>query len=120
MCEKMRKDECELHPFVGVINQEKGRRCIFGEPFCIAIYRSPIHGVGVFTKRSLPVNVRFGPYQGIAVNQKVYKKKPESGYAWMVEELGEEPFYVDAKDRMISNWMRVSCPHSLNILLICC
>ena len=72
------------------------------------IQRSEIHGVGVFTNRKLPVNVRFGPYQGIVADQTVYKKKPESGYAWMVEELGESPFYVDAEDRLISNWMRVS------------
>lgn len=109
MCDTMQKDECEKHPFVCVVNQPKGRRHVFGEPPYISIHRSVIHGVGVFTKCALPVNVRFGPYQGLVKNQTVYKKEPESGYAWMIEELGEEPFYVDAEDRLVSNWMRVSC-----------
>ena len=104
----MEKDECALHPFIAVVNSPKSKNCIFGEPYCVSIHRSKIHGVGVFAKKALPVNVRFGPYQGIAVNQTVYKAKSESGYAWIIEELGESPFYVDAEDRLISNWMRVS------------
>ena len=108
MCNKLTKDECQQHPFIAVVNWPKGKDCIFGEPYCVSIRRSKIHGVGVFAKQELPENVRFGPYQGIVKNQTVYKKKPESGYAWMVEELGESPFYVDAEDRLISNWMRVS------------
>ena len=109
MCDEMRKDECEAHPFIGVINPPKDRHHKFGEPACVSIHKSPIHGVGAFAKCDLPENVRFGPYQGLAVEQKAYKKKPESGYAWMVEELSQPPFYVDADDRVTANWMRVSC-----------
>ena len=108
MCDEMHKDECELHPFIGVINTPKDKKHAFGEPAFISIHKSEIHGVGVFAKVDLPVNVRFGPYHGLPLDEKVYKSKPESGYAWIVEELGEAPFYVDAKDRLVSNWMRVS------------
>ena len=108
MCDKMRKDECAEHPFIAVINPQHGRDHRFGEPRCVTVRKSSIHGVGVFARWTLPENVRFGPYHGIPVEQKVYKKKPESGYAWEVQERAQKPFYVDAESRASSNWMRVS------------
>ncbi len=109
-CKDFRKTECKKHPFSVVLNQEVSKKCLFGEPWCVSIYRSKIEvaGIGAFASCHLPKNVRFGPYVGLALPKSEYQNAPESGYAWMIEEKNEEAFYVDGCDRQRSNWMRVS------------
>ncbi|VVC92608.1 unnamed protein product [Leptidea sinapis] len=62
-------------------------------------------GLGVFATRTLPRNVRFGPYRGVRSTDAA------SNYCWQICDKDHKPSHmVDAVDGNNSNWMRfINC-----------
>ncbi|XP_060558031.1 zinc finger protein 737-like [Ruditapes philippinarum] len=68
-------------------------------------------GLGVFTEREIPPRVMFGPYGGVEIHDEMTAH--DSGYCWQIYANGKPSHFVDARDKVTSNWMRyVNCAPS--------
>ncbi|XP_053387483.1 zinc finger protein 271-like isoform X2 [Mercenaria mercenaria] len=121
-CEECNKEydmDCPIHgPLeyiqdTEVLNSQDPDRALHSLPPDLVVKNSSIKGagLGVFTEKEIPARVMFGPYGGVIVTDP--EKAHKSGYCWQIYKDGKPSHFVDAQDKVHSNWMRyVNCATS--------
>ncbi|XP_046861825.1 zinc finger protein 436-like [Xenia sp. Carnegie-2017] len=70
----------------------------------------PNAGRGVFTKKKVKMNTRFGPYRGEVLSLKDAEDGRDPSYMWEIVQGGKVVYCIDGKDLAQGNWMRfVNC-----------
>ena len=96
-CHELYEDDCPSHPLTVIKDSPVPPKCKhrakLSLPSGLVVKEAGIEGAGegVWAKKFFPKGVRFGPYGGEIVNEKVGK---ESGYAWEVSGLRVESLFV--------------------------
>ncbi|KAK2176512.1 hypothetical protein NP493_660g02003 [Ridgeia piscesae] len=117
-CNTEYEGDCPVHGPLVVIKDTEVKavdlkpgvyRCHLSVPSGLVIKPSsiPSAGAGVWAEAPVPKGVRFGPYEGVIVED---SEDAHSGYCWQIYKQGKPHHYVDAADKNESNWMRyVNC-----------
>ncbi|CAG2230906.1 PRDM7_9 [Mytilus edulis] len=125
-CEREYEGDCPVHPCIHIydskieINCEQQKcstkaqlkvRKVYGNitrGLSVRESRIPNAGLGVFADQTFQQRSRFGPYEGEVTTDP--DKAHSTGYAWQIHTDGTNSHYIDANNKIKSNWMRyVNC-----------
>ncbi|XP_069102059.1 histone-lysine N-methyltransferase PRDM9-like [Argopecten irradians] len=117
-CNKEYEGDCPVHGPLNIVEDTeivdvklKGKdRSLYTLPPGLSVRESsiPNAGLGVWSDHEILPRTRFGPYKGMETQD--LDKAHSTGYAWQIYENGRPSHFIDAFDKVHSNWMRyVNC-----------
>ncbi|XP_069101761.1 zinc finger protein 85-like isoform X2 [Argopecten irradians] len=117
-CNKEYEGDCPVHGPLNIVEDtqivdiklKEKDRSLHTLPVGLSVRESsiPNAGLGVWSDHEILTRTRFGPYKGVETQD--LDKAHSTGYAWQIYENGKPSHFIDAFDKVHSNWMRyVNC-----------